>query len=170
MSASAATISRIQFRLPSGNPYIGQFEPTSTLRDLRNYVVENINVPFHQFAMSTSFPRRELTQEEDEKTLLELELVPTAVILILPLTNVISMYSLIKCFHFNWEREEIHQGSPEFMISAERHNNSHIHTRCRPYTTVSTVYDRNLHSRILLCTRLLYWRCTRRHAKTTEHC
>ncbi|XP_017766609.1 PREDICTED: UBX domain-containing protein 4 isoform X2 [Eufriesea mexicana] len=78
---SMATISRIQFRLPSGNPYIAQFEPTNTLRDLRTYVVKNINLPFRHF------PRRELTNEDDDKTLLELELVPTAVILILPLKN-----------------------------------------------------------------------------------
>ncbi|CAK9812800.1 UBX domain-containing protein 4 [Anthophora plagiata] len=84
---STATVSRIQFRFPSGNPYIGQFEPTNTLRDLRTYVVQNINLPFQQFAMSTFFPRRELLPEDDDKTLLELELVPTAVILILPLKN-----------------------------------------------------------------------------------
>lgn len=84
---STATVSKIQFRLPSGNPYVAQFKPTDTLRDLRNYIVENIELPFRQFAMSTSFPRRELTPEDDGKTLLELELVPTAVILILPLKN-----------------------------------------------------------------------------------
>ena len=82
-----ATVTRIQFRLPSGNPHMGQFEPTCTLRNLRAYVVENITLPFRQFAMSTSFPRRELAREDDDKTLLELELVPTAVILILPLKN-----------------------------------------------------------------------------------
>lgn len=84
-TAHDATVTRIQFRLPSGNPHMGQFDPTCTLRNLRTYVVENISLPFRQFAMSTSFPRRELTSEDDDKTLLELELVPTAVILILPL-------------------------------------------------------------------------------------
>jgi hypothetical protein len=81
-------MARIQFRLPSGNSYTGQFEPSSTLRALRTYVIENIDLPFREFVMSTSFPRRELTNEENDKTLLELELVPTAVILILPLKNV----------------------------------------------------------------------------------
>lgn len=85
--ANDAPITRIQFRLPSGSPHMGHFESTSTLRDLRMYVVQNIDLPFRQFAMSISFPRRDLTQEEDNKTLLELELVPTAVILILPLKN-----------------------------------------------------------------------------------
>ncbi|KAH0954503.1 hypothetical protein HN011_012157 [Eciton burchellii] len=84
---TTATMARIQFRLPSGNSYTGQFEPSSTLRALRTYVIENIDLPFREFVMSTSFPRRELTNEENDKTLLELELVPTAVILILPLKN-----------------------------------------------------------------------------------
>ncbi|KAM0736603.1 UBX domain-containing protein 4 [Formica fusca] len=84
---SNATVTRIQFRLPSGYSHTGQFEPSSTLRILRTYVTENIELPFRQFAMSMSFPRRELTNEENDKTLIELELVPTAVILILPLKN-----------------------------------------------------------------------------------
>ena len=84
---SATTVTRIQFRLPSGNPHLGQFEPTSTLRELRIYIAQNIELPFRQFTISTSFPRKDLTNEEDGKTLLELQLVPTAVILILPLKN-----------------------------------------------------------------------------------
>ncbi|XP_011630738.1 UBX domain-containing protein 4 isoform X2 [Pogonomyrmex barbatus] len=86
-TTSNVTVTRIQFRLPSGNSHTGQFEPSETLRTLRTYVTENIDLPFRQFVMSTSFPRRELTNEENDKTLLELELVPTAVILILPLKN-----------------------------------------------------------------------------------
>ncbi|XP_057328943.1 UBX domain-containing protein 4 isoform X2 [Microplitis mediator] len=78
---------RIQFRLPSGNPHTGSFQSTSTLRELRAYVVNNIELPFQQFSMSTSFPRRDLTQEDDDKTLTELQLVPTAVVLILPVKN-----------------------------------------------------------------------------------
>ncbi|EFN79394.1 UBX domain-containing protein 4 [Harpegnathos saltator] len=84
---SNATVTRIQFRLPSGSSHTGQFEPSSTLRTLRDYVIGNIELPFRKFSMSTSFPRRILTDEEDDKTLLQLELVPTAVILILPLKN-----------------------------------------------------------------------------------
>ncbi|XP_063978203.1 UBX domain-containing protein 4 isoform X2 [Diachasmimorpha longicaudata] len=78
---------RIQFRLPSGSPHMGKFEAMSTLRDLRAYVSSNIDLPFRNFSMSTSFPRRDLNAEDDERTLVDLQLVPTAVILILPLKN-----------------------------------------------------------------------------------
>lgn len=67
---------------------MGKFEANTTLRELRAYVSSNIDLPFRQFSMSMSFPRRDLTTEDDERTLLDLELVPTAVILILPSKNV----------------------------------------------------------------------------------
>ncbi|XP_012276118.1 UBX domain-containing protein 4 [Orussus abietinus] len=89
-----ATVTRIQFRLPAGNPHMGQFEPMNTLGSLRNYVVQNIQLPFQQFTMSTTFPRRDLTSEDESKTLLDLGLVPTAVILILPLKNTVNATSL----------------------------------------------------------------------------
>ena len=87
-SSKDVSVARIQFRLPSGSTHMGQFEPLSTLGALRDYVVRNIELPFRQFAMSTSFPRRNLLSEDDNKTLMDLGLVPTSVILILPLTNV----------------------------------------------------------------------------------
>ncbi|XP_033208956.1 UBX domain-containing protein 4 [Belonocnema kinseyi] len=86
-SSSEASVARIQFRLPSGSTHMGQFEPLSTLGSLRDYVVMNIELPFQQFSLSTSFPRRDLLPENDNKTLSDLGLVPTSVILILPLRN-----------------------------------------------------------------------------------
>ncbi|KAI4500569.1 hypothetical protein M0802_004531 [Mischocyttarus mexicanus] len=87
LSLTDASITRIQFRLPSGNPHMAPFSPSDTLSVLRTYVTENIDLPFRQFIMSTSFPRRNLTNEDDKKTLLELELVPRAVILIVPIKS-----------------------------------------------------------------------------------
>lgn len=90
-STVADGMTRIQFRLPSGNSHLGKFESTSTLRELRTYVTTNIELPFKRFTMSTSFPRRDLSAEDDTKTLTDLELVPTAVILIIPLRNTTSV-------------------------------------------------------------------------------
>lgn len=87
----AAGMTRIQFRLPSGNSHLGKFESTTTLRELRTYVTTNIELPFKRFTMSTSFPRRDLSAEDDSKTLTDLELVPTAVVLIIPLKNTTSI-------------------------------------------------------------------------------
>ena len=54
--------------------------------------------------MSTTFPRRDLTVEDDAKTLKELELVPTAVILILPLKNVINIIYSLLCFFLSVQK------------------------------------------------------------------
>jgi hypothetical protein len=45
-----------------------------------------------EFAMSTTFPRREFGANEDGQTLRDLQLVPTAVILILPVRLCVVMY------------------------------------------------------------------------------
>ena len=79
---------RIQFKLPIGTPTSATFEATSNLSTLRTYVIENIQLPFRKFKMASSFPRKDFTEEDNNKTLLELELVPSSVILILPIKNV----------------------------------------------------------------------------------
>lgn len=76
---------RLQFRLPDGTTHTHEFSSTNTLQDVRNYVMTNLNLPFHDFTLSTTFPRREFTPNECEETLLDLRLVPNAVILVLPL-------------------------------------------------------------------------------------
>ncbi|KAJ8686574.1 hypothetical protein QAD02_022368 [Eretmocerus hayati] len=73
---------RIQFKLPTGNNITGTFESSSTLGSLRSYVIEKAQ-PTFQFSMSSFFPRKDFTTADESKTLLELDLAPSAVILIL---------------------------------------------------------------------------------------
>lgn len=89
-SDNQSGITRIQFKLPSGTTHTAQFDSKTTLASLRNHVVANIQLPFTKFVMYTSYPRKDLTNEGSEKTLQDLELVPTAVILILPHRSVSS--------------------------------------------------------------------------------
>lgn len=83
-SSTTDVITRIQFRLPTGMLHTAQFASEDSLASLRSYVRQYIDVPFEEFLMCTRFPRRFLTCDDDDKTLLDLDLVPTAVILILP--------------------------------------------------------------------------------------
>ncbi|XP_014236773.1 UBX domain-containing protein 4 isoform X1 [Trichogramma pretiosum] len=78
---------RIQFKLPTGSNITGTFEATETLGTLRAYVTQNAQLPFRHFSMSSFFPRRDFTSADDSKTLSEMELVPSATILILPLKS-----------------------------------------------------------------------------------
>lgn len=81
------SIARIQFKKPDGETEIKTFGSSETFGIIRTFVEENVIVAsgIREFALATTFPRKEFTSEDDAKTLLELNLVPSSVILILPL-------------------------------------------------------------------------------------
>lgn len=83
-AAAKCDVARIQFRLPDGSTHSHNFEASATLGEVRIYAATQLNFPFREFAMSTAFPRREFTANYDSQTVRDLQLVPTAVILILP--------------------------------------------------------------------------------------
>lgn len=84
---SDSTIARIQFKKPDGETEVKTFGSTDPFAVVRTFVEENVIVAsgIREFALATSFPRKEFKADDDVKTLLELGLVPSAVILILPL-------------------------------------------------------------------------------------
>lgn len=86
-AAARSQVARIQFRLPDGTSSPHTFDAGATLQDLHNYVVETIQPSFSNFTLCTTFPRREFTQEHYQSTLRELELAPSAVILVVPIAS-----------------------------------------------------------------------------------
>ena len=92
-NSSDMSKTRIQFKLPLGNHIIGTFDATTAFGNLRPYVIQNAQLSSKHFSMSTIFPKRDFTSVDDNKTLSELELVPSAVILIRPLTVSYEMFS-----------------------------------------------------------------------------
>ncbi|XP_040003862.1 UBX domain-containing protein 4 isoform X2 [Xiphias gladius] len=79
-----STIARIQFRLPDGSSFTNQFPSQSRLQDARQFAVQEVGNRYGNFSLATMFPRREFTREDLNKTLLELELAPSASIVLLP--------------------------------------------------------------------------------------
>ncbi|KAG7503509.1 UBX domain-containing protein 4 isoform X1 [Solea senegalensis] len=79
-----STIARIQFRLPDGSFFTNQFPSQSTLQDAQHFAAQEVRNRYSNFSLATMFPRREFTSEDMSKTLLELELVPSASIVLLP--------------------------------------------------------------------------------------
>ncbi|GLH00893.1 UBX domain-containing protein 4 [Gryllus bimaculatus] len=77
----------IQFRLPDGSTHSTTFPTQTTIRGVREYVQNNIPLPFRDFGLSTSYPRIEFTDEQIDATIAELGLVPRSVILIIPGTE-----------------------------------------------------------------------------------
>ncbi|XP_077563904.1 UBX domain-containing protein 4-like [Haemaphysalis longicornis] len=86
-AAARSQVARIQFRLPDGTSTPHTFDAGATLQEVHNYVVETIQPSFSNFTLSTTFPRREFTPEHYQSTLRELELAPSAVILVVPVTS-----------------------------------------------------------------------------------
>lgn len=79
-----STIARIQFRLPDGSSFTNQFPSQSRLQEARQFAVQEVGNRYGNFSLATMFPRREFTSEDMDKTLLELELVPSASVVLLP--------------------------------------------------------------------------------------
>lgn len=84
---SDSSVARIQFKKPDGDSEVQSFDSAETFGMIRTYVEENVIVAsgIREFALATTFPRKEFKAEDDTKTLLELGLAPSSVILILPL-------------------------------------------------------------------------------------
>ncbi|XP_006006250.1 UBX domain-containing protein 4 [Latimeria chalumnae] len=79
-----STVARIQFRLPDGSSFTNQFPSESRLEEARRFAAQEVGRRYGNFSLATMFPRREFTKEDYVKSLLELELVPSASIVLLP--------------------------------------------------------------------------------------
>lgn len=78
---------RLQFKLPDGSSNTQEFSINDTLQFVIEYIKDNLKLPYSNFKLSTNFPRREFTSGDYTQTLLDLELIPNAVLLILPQNN-----------------------------------------------------------------------------------
>ncbi|KAI4887752.1 hypothetical protein NFI96_023694 [Prochilodus magdalenae] len=79
-----SAIARIQFRLPDGSSLTNQFPSETRLQEARQFAAQEVGNRYGHFSLATMFPRREFTAEDLGKTLLELELAPSASIVLLP--------------------------------------------------------------------------------------
>uniref|UniRef100_UPI00358FCFCA UBX domain-containing protein 4 n=1 Tax=Myxine glutinosa TaxID=7769 RepID=UPI00358FCFCA len=75
---------RIQFRLPDGSSITKEFPSETTLGAARHFVAEAAGNTFGNFTLAMTYPRRRFTDTDLSSSLLHLELVPTAVLILLP--------------------------------------------------------------------------------------
>lgn len=77
---------RIQFRKPDGESQSHIFEAKSLFSDLHSFVKNTVLVGCNvkDFTLAITFPTREFTSADFGKTLLELQLAPSSVLLIIP--------------------------------------------------------------------------------------
>ncbi|XP_009575792.1 PREDICTED: UBX domain-containing protein 4 [Fulmarus glacialis] len=79
-----SAIARIQFRLPDGSSFTNQFPSEARLEEARQFAAQTVGNAYGNFSLATMFPRREFTKEDYGKKLLELELAPSASVVLLP--------------------------------------------------------------------------------------
>ncbi|KFO14152.1 UBX domain-containing protein 4, partial [Balearica regulorum gibbericeps] len=79
-----SAIARIQFRLPDGSSFTNQFPSEARLEEARQFAAQTVGNAYGNFSLATMFPRREFTEEDYGKKLLELELAPSASVVLLP--------------------------------------------------------------------------------------
>ncbi|NXQ91744.1 UBXN4 protein, partial [Nyctibius grandis] len=79
-----SAIARIQFRLPDGSSFTNQFPSEARLEEARRFAAQTVGNAYGNFSLATMFPRREFTKEDYGKKLLELELAPSASVVLLP--------------------------------------------------------------------------------------
>ena len=79
-----STIARIQFRLPDGSSFTNQFPSDAPLEEARQFAAQTVGNTYGNFSLATMFPRREFTREDYKRRLLDLELAPSASVVLLP--------------------------------------------------------------------------------------
>lgn len=90
-AALSSNDARIQFRLPDGSYTTHCFSADASLEQARRFVIEVVRPPFSNFGLCTTFPRRHFSESNYSESLRDLQLAPSAVLLILPeraITNV----------------------------------------------------------------------------------
>ncbi|KAG0719811.1 UBX domain-containing protein 4 [Chionoecetes opilio] len=83
-SAPASNISRLKFRLPDGSSAISQFPAEAPLSEVRQYIEQNLDLPFSTFTLASTVQPRPFTPEDHTTSLRDLGLVPSAILAILP--------------------------------------------------------------------------------------
>ncbi|KAK2160076.1 hypothetical protein LSH36_141g10079 [Paralvinella palmiformis] len=74
----------LQFRLPDGSAITNQFSSQDTLQVARDFLSAKIGNSFGNFHLTTTYPKRRFRDDDLPRTLLDLELAPSAVIVVIP--------------------------------------------------------------------------------------
>lgn len=80
--ADVGRTARLQFKLPDGSSHTAHFAADDSLAQVNRYIADNLQMSPSSFSLWIAFPRRELT--EAEATLRQLQLAPSAALLVLP--------------------------------------------------------------------------------------
>jgi len=89
-AANRSSVARLQFRLPDGRSQTHQFPADTPISEVYSWVTTDLGSGFSRFSLATSFPRRDLDNETRSSTLKQLQLAPSATILVLPQSSALA--------------------------------------------------------------------------------
>ncbi|CAH1241796.1 UBXN4 [Branchiostoma lanceolatum] len=89
--AARSEFARLQFRLPDGSSVTNTFASRDNLEAARQFVAEHLQL--QNFAMATTFPRRQFTDADMASSLMDLGLAPSAALVVLPARSGASVVS-----------------------------------------------------------------------------
>lgn len=81
-NATKRESSRVQFRMPDGSSITNVFSSADTLSIARSFIQEKLNNK--PVTLSTTYPKRTFLESDMASTLLDLELAPSSVLIVLP--------------------------------------------------------------------------------------
>ena len=91
LAAERATTARLQFRLPDGSSQTQHFPAETPLQEVYSFVRTGLTShSYTSFSLSTTFPTRNLDTEDMSMSLKELQMAPSATVMVLPCTSAIS--------------------------------------------------------------------------------
>ncbi|KAL9967488.1 hypothetical protein ACROYT_G025719 [Oculina patagonica] len=79
---SDCTSARLQFRLPDGSSVTNTFPADSPLETIRQYIITQLGPSTRSVTLYTTYPRRELTDEDLVKSLADLGLAPSSTLVV----------------------------------------------------------------------------------------
>lgn len=85
MNFFLASSTRLQFRLPDGSSSVKEFSSQTSLGEVCQYIKNSLTEGSANFKLCTAFPRHDFTTSEYSMSLIELQLVPSAVLLVIPM-------------------------------------------------------------------------------------
>ena len=86
-STANADSTRIQLRFGDGLTLAQEFKSKDNLSVVRNFIINDSGISIGKFSLSTTFPRKVFKEEDMSKTLYDLSLVPSSVLLVIPETG-----------------------------------------------------------------------------------
>ncbi|XP_070537076.1 LOW QUALITY PROTEIN: UBX domain-containing protein 4-like, partial [Ptychodera flava] len=75
---------RVQFRLPDGSSIMHTFPSESPLSEARQFLYDHIGNQFGNFTLSIVYPRRQFSESDMQRSLLDLEIAPSSSLIVIP--------------------------------------------------------------------------------------